>query len=105
MTAQFSPVDPFDLVVFGGTGDLAMRKLLPGLYNRDSDGQLRPRAGSLAPPGPNRPAKPMSPRSTQGTVAKIAAATTGSGSQRQRSYHGLCRSEFLQQCRNGRTAG
>ena len=30
MTAQFIPVDPFDLVVFGGTGDLAMRKLLPG---------------------------------------------------------------------------
>lgn len=42
MTAQFIPVDPFDLVVFGGTGDLAMRKLLPGLYHRDSDGQLPP---------------------------------------------------------------
>ena len=42
MTAQFIPVDPFDLVVFGGTGDLAMRKLLPGLYNRDTDGQLTP---------------------------------------------------------------
>ena len=40
MTAQFIPVEPFDLVVFGGTGDLAMRKLLPGLYHRDSDGQL-----------------------------------------------------------------
>ncbi len=42
MTAQFIPVDPFDLVVFGGTGDLAMRKLLPGLYHRDTDGQLTP---------------------------------------------------------------
>ncbi|MFZ1426519.1 MAG: hypothetical protein WAS21_07095, partial [Geminicoccaceae bacterium] len=42
MTAQFIPVGPFDLVVFGGTGDLAMRKLLPGLYHRDSDGQLGP---------------------------------------------------------------
>ena len=40
MTAQFIPVGAFDLVVFGGTGDLAMRKLLPGLYHRDSDGQL-----------------------------------------------------------------
>ena len=40
MTARFIPVEPFDLVVFGGTGDLAMRKLLPGLYHRDSDGQL-----------------------------------------------------------------
>jgi glucose-6-phosphate 1-dehydrogenase len=44
MTARFVPVEPFDLVVFGGTGDLAMRKLLPGLYYRDSDGQLPPEA-------------------------------------------------------------
>jgi glucose-6-phosphate 1-dehydrogenase len=29
-----------DIVVFGGTGDLAMRKLLPALYLRDRDGQL-----------------------------------------------------------------
>ena len=42
MTARFIPVEPFDLVVFGGTGDLAMRKLLPGLYHRDGDGQLPP---------------------------------------------------------------
>jgi glucose-6-phosphate 1-dehydrogenase len=40
MTASFIPVEPFDLVVFGGTGDLAMRKILPGLYHRDLDGQL-----------------------------------------------------------------
>jgi glucose-6-phosphate 1-dehydrogenase len=40
LSTQFIPVDPFDLVVFGGTGDLAMRKILPGLYHRDSDGQL-----------------------------------------------------------------
>src|SRR5438552_14166781 len=31
---------PCDFVVFGGTGDLAMRKLLPALYLRDRDGQL-----------------------------------------------------------------
>jgi glucose-6-phosphate 1-dehydrogenase len=29
-----------DFVVFGGTGDLAVRKLLPALYLRDRDGQL-----------------------------------------------------------------
>ncbi|MGN6131653.1 MAG: glucose-6-phosphate dehydrogenase [Nocardioidaceae bacterium] len=34
------PVDPCDFVVFGGTGDLAVRKLLPALYLRDRDGQL-----------------------------------------------------------------
>ncbi|MFP5021740.1 glucose-6-phosphate dehydrogenase [Pseudonocardia phyllosphaerae] len=33
-------MDPADIVVFGGTGDLAMRKLLPSLYLRDRDGQL-----------------------------------------------------------------
>jgi glucose-6-phosphate 1-dehydrogenase len=37
---QRPPVAPFDLVVFGGTGDLAFRKLLPALYLRDRDGQL-----------------------------------------------------------------
>ncbi|HKQ94149.1 MAG TPA: glucose-6-phosphate dehydrogenase [Aestuariivirgaceae bacterium] len=40
MTAQIIPVQPFDLVVFGGTGDLASRKLMPALYYRDRDGQL-----------------------------------------------------------------
>jgi glucose-6-phosphate 1-dehydrogenase len=28
------------VVVFGGTGDLSMRKLIPALYHRDRDGQL-----------------------------------------------------------------
>ena len=27
-------------MIFGGTGDLAVRKLLPALYLRDRDGQL-----------------------------------------------------------------
>ena len=35
-----NPVAPCDFVVFGGTGDLAIRKLLPALYLRDRDGQL-----------------------------------------------------------------
>jgi glucose-6-phosphate 1-dehydrogenase len=35
-------VDPCDFVIFGGTGDLAVRKLLPALYLRDRDGQLTP---------------------------------------------------------------
>src|SRR5690606_1353056 len=30
----------FDLVLFGGTGDLAMRKLLPALYRRLAAGQV-----------------------------------------------------------------
>src|ERR1700748_2046646 len=35
-----NPVAPCDFVIFGGTGDLAIRKLLPALYLRDRDGQL-----------------------------------------------------------------
>lgn len=38
--AQFVPADPFDLVIFGGTGDLSRRKLLPALFHRDHDKQF-----------------------------------------------------------------
>ena len=40
MSAQIIPVDPFDYIVFGGTGDLAERKLLPALYHRQVGGQI-----------------------------------------------------------------
>lgn len=46
--AQLVPVDPFDLIIFGGTGDLAMRKLLPALYHRDRDGQITPDSRIIA---------------------------------------------------------
>jgi len=35
-------VEPFDLILFGATGDLSMRKLLPALYRRHRSGQLGP---------------------------------------------------------------
>ncbi len=34
MVSRIIPVDNFDLVVFGATGDLAMRKIFPALYHR-----------------------------------------------------------------------
>ena len=40
MTHRVIPVAPFDYVVFGGTGDLARRKLLPALFHRFKDGQI-----------------------------------------------------------------
>jgi glucose-6-phosphate 1-dehydrogenase len=40
MVARVIAVEPFDIVVFGATGDLARRKLLPALYERDRAGQL-----------------------------------------------------------------
>lgn len=38
--AEFIPVDPFDIVIFGGTGDLSKRKLIPALFHRFLDGQI-----------------------------------------------------------------
>ena len=38
-----SEVEPVTLVIFGGAGDLAHRKLLPALYNLHVDGLLPPR--------------------------------------------------------------
>jgi glucose-6-phosphate 1-dehydrogenase len=40
MTSRIIAVEPFDMVVFGATGDLAARKLLPALYRRDKAGQI-----------------------------------------------------------------
>ncbi|NMF87251.1 glucose-6-phosphate dehydrogenase [Aromatoleum petrolei] len=39
-----APTRPLDLVIFGGTGDLAMRKLLPALYHLHCDALLAPDA-------------------------------------------------------------
>jgi len=40
MVSRVIPVDPFDLVIFGGTGDLARRKILPALFRRYCVGQM-----------------------------------------------------------------
>lgn len=44
MVARVIPVDPFDLVVLGATGDLAQRKIMPALCRRLADGQMPPQA-------------------------------------------------------------
>ncbi|MGI4950966.1 MAG: glucose-6-phosphate dehydrogenase, partial [Janthinobacterium lividum] len=38
--AVIIPVEVFDCIVFGATGDLTLRKLLPALYFRYRDGQV-----------------------------------------------------------------
>ena len=38
--STFVPVEAFEMVIFGGTGDLARRKLIPSLYHRFVDGQF-----------------------------------------------------------------
>ncbi len=44
MTARVIPVPPFDLVIFGATGDLAQHKILPALFRRFAVGQMPPEA-------------------------------------------------------------
>ncbi|WP_036141527.1 glucose-6-phosphate dehydrogenase [Luteibacter sp. 9135] len=39
-STPLEPVDSFDYVIFGATGDLTMRKLLPALYRRFAEGQI-----------------------------------------------------------------
>ena len=45
-TNSHESVDPFDFVLFGGTGDLSVRKLIPALYFRFCEGQL-PNSGRI----------------------------------------------------------
>jgi glucose-6-phosphate 1-dehydrogenase len=40
VSSRIIPVQPFDYVVFGATGDLTKRKLIPALYHRFHDGQF-----------------------------------------------------------------
>ncbi len=47
MPPRIITVDRFDLVVFGATGDLARRKLIPALYQRCRAGQVPPEARIL----------------------------------------------------------
>ncbi len=60
------PVHPTSLVIFGGTGDLARRKLLPALYNLAADGAL-PERFSLV--GVSRSELPDAEFRTQATAA------------------------------------
>ena len=40
MVSKTIPVQPFDLVIFGATGDLAKRKIIPALFRRFIAGQI-----------------------------------------------------------------
>jgi glucose-6-phosphate 1-dehydrogenase len=40
VVAEFVPVEPFDIIIFGVTGDLSRQKLLPALFHRYCDGQI-----------------------------------------------------------------
>ena len=40
MVSRIIPVESFDLIIFGATGDLAKRKIFPGLFRRFLAGQM-----------------------------------------------------------------
>ncbi len=44
MVSRVIPVDPFDFVLFGATGDLARRKILPSLFHRFQIAQFSPQS-------------------------------------------------------------
>ncbi|WP_017932195.1 glucose-6-phosphate dehydrogenase [Robiginitomaculum antarcticum] len=46
--SEFVPVAPFEMVIFGGTGDLARRKLIPSLYHRFLDRQFDSKSRIIA---------------------------------------------------------
>ena len=67
------PVAPFDFLVFGGAGDLSMRKLLPALYFRDRDGQLTPDARILLASRGEQTTEAMVPRVREAIGKHVAA--------------------------------
>jgi glucose-6-phosphate 1-dehydrogenase len=74
MVSRVIPVEPFDLVVFGGTGDLARRKILPGLFRRFLAGQMPPEARVI---GAARAA--MDDAAYRAFAAEAIAETAGGG--------------------------
>ena len=76
MTARFIPVEPFDIVVFGGTGDLAKRQSSPGSITATVTGSFRPRPASSARRAPHSPARHMSARSRRRSNSSWAASST-----------------------------
>ena len=63
MAASIIPVDDFDMVVFGATGDLTLRKLLPALFA----------------PVPGRPVFAGVPDHRRGTLATLTTRLPRAG--------------------------
>ena len=62
-----TPVPEFDFVLFGATGDLATRKLLPSLAQREAEGVLPPRGRIICLGRRDRPAPRSSSRGRSAT--------------------------------------
>ena len=76
MTSRVIPVDPFTLVVFGATGDLSRRKLLPAMMYRDLAGQL-PESARIVGVGRRDLTRADFQAMAHESVASLAAARNG----------------------------
>ncbi len=65
---------PFDMIIFGGSGDLAMRKLLPALYHRHRDGQLHADGRILAVSRPEMSRETFIERALESAREYVGAA-------------------------------
>ena len=82
--AELVPVEPFDIVVFGATGDLALRKLIPALFHRWCDGQI---------PGDSRIIAASRDSMSNEAFAEIAAThiiNDKTSQKRRESWAGFC---------------
>ena len=67
----------FDIVIFGGFGDLALRKLLPALYRLEVSGKLpAPSRILLASSSAGAPGK-FAPGSAGGAAASLRSCCSG----------------------------
>ena len=87
MVSRVIPVEEFDLVIFGGTGDLARRKILPGLFRRFLSGQM--------PAGSRIIGAARSDLDAQGYRKMIADAVAEFGGEESQNNKGL--QAFLKQ--------
>ncbi|MFZ9950023.1 MAG: glucose-6-phosphate dehydrogenase [Gemmobacter sp.] len=81
MVSRVIPVEPFDLVIFGASGDLARRKIWPALWQRWQAGQIPPESrvigAARAEQGPAefrdwvRAALPAAAEGTEAFLARV----------------------------------
>lgn len=89
----------FDLVIFGGTGDLALRKLYPALFLADCDGRLHAQGRIIAAARQNLDDAAFRAKvaeALQRFVPKVTgAATDAAAAERTQSARDACLSRFL----------
>ncbi|TFL19727.1 glucose-6-phosphate dehydrogenase [Jannaschia formosa] len=88
MVSRTIPVDDFDLVLFGATGDLASRKILPSLYRRFLAGQVPPTARII---GAAR--SEMDDEGFRGLVREALDSFVSAGKRQEQAI-----ADFLAQC-------